>query len=162
LYEKYEENGSKYMNSNNLNNIQSKLHVEERAAVEICNGAIEDDYQLTEKEIRWLKKIADRLAHWIDFEEMVSQLLMSKLYGDAFDHVDYTLNNEGRIYKVNIGLFNIDTGKVDTTSVMPNIFIDVVVDVAAQLMNQHPHKAERIKDGCLKLIKFVENNKMNV
>jgi hypothetical protein len=91
---------------------------------------------------------------------MVSRLMISKLYGDAFDHVDYTLNNEGRIYKVNIGLFNIETGKVDTTSVMPNIFIDVVVDVAAQLMEQHPEKAELVKDDCLKLIKYVENNKM--
>ena len=58
------------MNKSNLNNMISKLHVEECAAVEICNGTIEDDYQLTEKEMRWLKKIADRLARWIDFEVM--------------------------------------------------------------------------------------------
>jgi hypothetical protein len=45
-----------YMNKNNLNNIQSKLHVEECAAVEICNGAIEDDYQLTEKETKMVEK----------------------------------------------------------------------------------------------------------
>lgn len=145
------------MNRNNLNNIQLKLHVEECVAVENCNGTIEDDYQLTEKESKWLGIMAGKLVCWIDFEEMVSKLLMSKLYGDAFDHVDYTLNNEGRIYKVSI-----DTGKVDTTSVMPNIFIDVVVDVAVQLMEQHPDKAERIKDDCMKLIKFVENNKMNI
>lgn len=44
------------MNGNNLNNIQSKLLVEERAVMEICNGAIEDDYQLTEKETKMVEK----------------------------------------------------------------------------------------------------------
>ena len=102
------------------------------------------------------------MVRWIDFDEMLSKLLISKLYGDAFDYVDYTLNNEGRINKVNIGLYNIDTGKVDTTNVMPNIFIDVIVDVASQLVEQHPGKAELLKEDCLKLIKFIENNKMTV
>ncbi len=147
------------MNKINLINIRQKLNIDENSIQKIITSSIKDSFELTKKENTHIDKITNQLIRFVDYDDMVSKLLESKLYGSAYRFVDFSLNEEKKIYRINIGLFNRDLGEIEETSIEPDIFIDIFTNITARQIELHPENEKHYKECYLKLLKFIEKNK---
>lgn len=142
----------------NIQHIQEKLHIDESVIVEMCSSPMEDDLVLTAKETKHLVKVAQEIAFMFDYDDMVSKLLDRRLCSDAFNYIDYSMDSEKRIYKVNVGLWSDGKFEIEETSVTPTIFIEILTDVTALHITKRPEEEKRLKQQFLQLLGFHENN----
>lgn len=148
------------MNKINLINISQKLNIGDNIIKKINFAPIEDTLELSSKEQKHIEAITQRLSEIVDFDEMASKLLQSKLYGSAYNFIDFTFDKTKKIHKVNIGLYNRETEKVDETIVPPNVFIDIITNLTAQQIQKKPEQEKYYKNVYLKLLKHIEANKI--
>ena len=147
------------MNKINLMNICQKLNFNEVTIKKMNFQPIEDSFDLTKIEKEKIEKIVNRLSQIVNYEEMVTDLSKSKLYGSAYNYIDFDINKAKKIERVNIGLFNRDIGKIEETSVKPNVFIDIFTNLTATQIEKNPQRENYYKEIYLKLLKHLEENK---
>lgn len=148
------------MNKINLLNISQQLNISDNIIKKIKFSPLEDSFELTKKEQNHIDSVMQRLSEIVNFEEMVSELLQSKLYGSAYNFIDFTQNETKKISRVNIGLYNRETGKIDKTSLLPNIFIDIITNLTAKQIQKNPQKEKYYQNMYLKLLNHIEKNKV--
>lgn len=148
------------MNKINLMNICQKLNFNEVTIKKMNFQPIEDSFDLTKIEKEKIEKIVNRLSQIVNYEEMVTDLSKSKLYGSAYNYIDFDINKAKKIERVNIGLFNRDIGKIEETSVKPNVFIDIFTNLTATQIEKNPQRENYYKEIYLKLLKYFEENKI--
>lgn len=148
------------MNKINLINISQQLNISDNIIKKIKFTPLEDSFELTKKEQNHIDSVMQRLSEIVNFEEMVSELLQSKLYGSAYNFIDFTQNETKKISRVNIGLYNRETGKIDKTSILPNIFIDIITNLTAKQIQKNPQKEKYYQNMYLKLLNHIEKNKV--
>lgn len=148
------------MNKVNLMNIYQKLNFNEVTIKKMNFQPIEDSFDLTKIEKEKIEKIVNRLSQIVNYEEMVTDLSKSKLYGSAYNYIDFDINKAKKIERVNIGLFNRDIGKIEETSVKPNVFIDIFTNLTAVQIEKNPQKENYYKETYIKLLKYFEENKI--
>lgn len=148
------------MNKINLINISQQLNISDNIIKKIKFTPLEDSFELTKKEQNHIDSVMQRLSEIVNFEEMVSKLLQSKLYGSAYNFIDFTQNETKKISRVNIGLYNRETGKIDKTSILPNIFIDIITNLTAKQIQKNPQKEKYYQNMYLKLLNHIEKNKV--
>ena len=147
------------MNKVNLINITQKLKLKERTIKQINTKPLEDSFELSVKDQQYIDLITQQLTKIVNFDEMVAELSKSKLYGSAYNFIDFTKDQANKICKVNIGLYNRETGMVDETSVVPNIFIDIFTNLTAAQIQKKPDQEKYYKKLYLNLLNHIEKNK---
>lgn len=134
------------MNKVNLINISKKLDLNENIIKKLNIKPVEDCFELSSKEQQYIDLLTKKITQIVNYDEMVAQLSKSKLYGSAYNFIDFTKDQANKICKVNIGLYNRETGMVDETSVVPNIFIDIFTNLTAAQIQKNLIKKNIIKN----------------
>lgn len=147
------------MNKVNLVNISRKLNLNENTIKKLNIKSVEDSFELSSKEQQYIDLLTKKITQIVNYDEMIAQLSKSKLYGSAYNFIDFTKDQANKICKVNIGLYNRETGMVDETSVVPNIFIDIFTNLTAAQIQKKPDQEKYYKKLYLNLLNHIEKNK---